>query len=542
MTLTGIQIRSDLAQTTVQVQAAPVETTISSLPSIAVRHSTIFENFGFNATATYNFYTADEKIVRELDPLIPLNELPRYVMLSWRRAPDLNNLSLGTKAAPPFKPRPALPSIATVSGLLANGFISPGAITTSVSIPLAQPIIKSFDEDAFLNDKSTAGLTAAQVKTTFKQSVVASQNVGITFVDPSIAGALNETRLTTIQKQSEISVSAALMKLLGSLEVISEFNQDLEAVGAPTEPAPEDSPKLAYLGYMIERYKHENDGSMSLSATFNIDDISSIRFVDRSVAYGESYSYRIRTVLQWTRRSGIDFNETKSNTVQQNRVSSFIAGDWSPWVEVTIADLVVPDPPDELTIVPYSNKKVIRVCWKLSNNSQRDLKRFFLLRAKLVGDSMSEWTQLGDFAPSNGFYEDHVDSFIDRDNTRYVYTMYATTLHDEISTLSEQVACGLVDRFFGREQPLKQISARGVKVGTTGYGSRIPEIINRTELIAKSRALISSRAVSSQSRLDIRSYLVLVRSLFTGECVPVTINVIATDFQSPPLPRGRIIS
>lgn len=543
-TIGDLTINTDLVANAPQLISVD-NTVVYSQGSAAVRHSTLFENFRLVVKPVYNFFTEDELIARPLDETLSLSELPRYIAISWNPTPQLEIIPLGTKAASSTVQTTLTPTVTAVKDSLANGFISPGAISAKLELASTSVTSTSFDEDQFLNDPLAAGLAAVQVWSP-STNLSVSQKIGITFVDPSIAGALDSDRILTTDSTLQLQVAASLTKLLGNFEVISEFNQDgLQTISVPTIQAGTDAPTLIYIGYIIERYVHDQNGSMALDATFDINDSKASSMIDRSVAYNATYSYRIRTIVQWTRPYTVGFelngqqNQESATSIKNGMVSSYVAGDWSDWVTVKVADLVIPDPPDELTITPRSHVGTIRVSWKMPNDPQRDIKRLHLIRATIDDDgTMTSWQTIGSFVPANGHYDDTAAKTFDRDRTRYVYAMYSTTVHDETSPLSEQIACGLLTRFQGIERPVEQISFRGVPVGTYGFGSRIPERIEVDELVARANLKALARSADGTRRLTERTYILLIRSLQTGEMLPVTVRMVATEFRQRSIVRG----
>src|SRR5690606_36093251 len=117
----------------------------------------------------------------------------------------------------------------------------------------------------------------------------------VKFIDPSIAGAVDLNRVEIASHPIHLIVAGSLTKVLGSLEVLSEFNQDVQVQNPPPDfAAPPDSPGVFYVGYVIERYDLQPDGSMTKGREIMIDDPSVDEFIDQRVSYGGTYAYRIR--------------------------------------------------------------------------------------------------------------------------------------------------------------------------------------------------------------------------------------------------------
>ena len=284
-------------------------TIVDSAASAPSYHSTLFADFDLVATPTYNFYTPDETAPSSFpDEKVPLTAVPRYVTLTWDGAPlgqwfypQISNKGFHP---PIIFPKPPVMPVSSAKSSVANGYLNPGTIRATIVPPLTGALLTDANDDVFLSDPSVGSFTLRAIPSGSSMLIRAS------FVDPSIVGgALSEQRISVLKQPEHLLSTAALAKLGGPLEVVSQFNQDVpRRHPIPTFPASPDQTPTRYTGYVIERYDQGSDGVMRLGRTIDIDDISVGSFIDRQVAYGKRYSYRMRSILQWIRPSSIGFD------------------------------------------------------------------------------------------------------------------------------------------------------------------------------------------------------------------------------------------
>lgn len=519
---------------------------ITSLSSTVAFHSTLFEDFGLRATSVYNFYTSDEQTGFTVDPSASLISLPRYVALQWSPAPNPREFSPSRKGMRPLDQRTSrLPSaldIKTARVSVANGYISPGTVQALLVKPVQPANAPAFDEALFLFAPSTAGTHAVDHVNTESEFHItsippAADRARVNFIDPSIAGALDSNRISMAIDHVHLASLGAFAKLASGLEVVSEFNQDVPLRNpVPKFPITAEAPDLSYTGYVIERYTLNLSGSMELSRTFNIDDREQTSLIDREVVFGGQYAYRMRTIAQWVHGPTVGFFGSSSldrtanfdtSAGSMTRQASFYSGDWSDWARTQVMDVVRPDPPDELRVMPISHKNMVRVTWKMPNDPQRDIASIRLLRSEGARGRYTDWTQVGEFVPANGVFVDLLVSLYEESHTSYMYAMYSTSFHGEISRLSERIVVRLTDRskYLG-EEPVRQAGPPGDDPMAHARGPQLPP---DTELVAQEKFIAYIRSGPSPLPLFDRPYVVEVQSLATGERAEVLLDVDTTD-------------
>lgn len=533
---------------TVKPPTIDVKQTVKSSQSVPAYHSTLFRGFNLQAESTYNFYVEGEEVEPTADVSGSLSSLPRYVTLRWRTAPPPPPKDPPKKGVRPFitpeivrYPTAAPFNVALIA--LANGYVGPGVVSALVADP---PVMISssptkIDEDSFLLANHTAGMFASDElgdKTSeFAISSLQLRRLAATvvnFIDPSIAGAFDQNRLNVATDPLHLTVAGSLAKVMGALEVISEFNQDVPIQNPPPDfTGHPDTPTVMYVGYVIERHDMRPDGSMELGRTIMIDDPTQDEFIDQQVSYGGTYVYRMRSIVQWTRSSDVDFagmssidRPTAFSALVLPPMASFYAGDWCDWSRTQVLDTVPPEPPDEITVRPVSWRGEIRVAWRVGNDPQRDLTSFKLLRAVSTAGRITDWQELATFPVGNGSYVDRDVRPYEEGNVSYVYALYSTSYHGVDSPLSDQVEARLSPLGSREELPVVLAEIKGADRTVHPSGK---QPVGPTEIKANRRLTFYCRDTRSGHPLRDSIYLVEVRSLSTGERALVSLDVDATD-------------
>lgn len=518
---------------------------VSSADSVEAFHSTLFEDFNLKAVSTYNFITDDELSPTSFDMTASLDGLPRYITVSWNTAPVNTLPSIPSKA---FRNSTrvknidyAIADVKTANTALANGYISPGTIRALLSSPVDYKQLAIFDHDVFLSSQNAGSLTAAEAMQKTDAFNVQPINSGstktrVSFIDSSIAGIAHENRINASNDHLHLAAAAALTKLVPNLEIISEFNQDVEPVNIPPKfQSPPNIPGVVYIGYVLEKYESLEDGSVNLISTVNIDDITVSSFIDREVAFSKKYAYRIKSIVQWSRPQNIDFSgklalirPASLDLISPNNSwnASFYSGDWSEWARTEVIDDKLPSFPDEFTVRPVSRKGQVHITWKMPWDPQKDIKSFVLLKSIKTENGYTDWQKIKEFGPSNGIF---IDSDVLPQSTSgisYVYSMYSTTHHNEHSTLSERVEVILSD-------PGSSYEIKVNRVGPAGHDpfdhADIDDKKPTMEVTAENLIKFAIRSGNSSLPLFKRTYAVGITSLSTGEKSVINLNADSID-------------
>lgn len=648
----------DKGNTVLQTREPPrVNTGI--VPQVFSQHSvdgpfeTFFHDFEFEAIPFYNFWTNDES-TNDQDILgnRKLSEVPRFVKLVWKTAPEIED----PEFAPPspgitvrpttavvvsrdnerkqsflvkgmiFAPEHLQPSgFSTAKAVSANGHVAPGVIEAVVEVPLknvaASNTSQRFDEDSFLADQSTAGISPNELiaqgmqasdglsnttagktsgddqsrslvdgkfsfeKSSDRKSVgtnsihssspalsisaataqssrqerndhtrsmnddfvpvekeTRNASIKVKFVDQSIGGIASSQKVNLMSAPEHAENMAALGSNLGNLEILSRADtRNVNRVGIPSLPTPR-LKRLEYVGYVIEKYVRKGSGAFIKVEEIDIPNKDTDEYIDTKIAYGQTYRYRIKSIIRWT-RSARDSDTVIDQTVREmfgsqttplaSYKSSYFSSEWSKnWCYATIIDQVPPPPPDEIVVRPDSARKRIVVTMKFPDDSQRDLSQMILLRKlqDVHGRDLTGWKVMARFPPQNCiFFDRDVENF-QESSVRYAYCGQTLSKHGEESVLSEQIAARLNADFRVRGEYLTEfVSSPGVRREYFGAFATIPpkttaseivivpEVLNSGEERRVGSFVISGRDALGKAVLNDTDYICRIESLDTGE-------------------------
>ena len=163
-------------------------------------YESLFNSFDLSSVPVYNFWVEDEGNESEEKGSRDLSELPRYVVVSWKIAPDVSKsesnqkmsrtidpIKLGSMAIDgktydvngiSYSPTHLQPSsMSMVKGSLSNGYLAPGVISAVVEATGIDSAPSSFvnsrnaiDEEKFLSDDSMAGISSEELRANRDQS------------------------------------------------------------------------------------------------------------------------------------------------------------------------------------------------------------------------------------------------------------------------------------------------------------------------------------------------------------------------------------
>ena len=646
---------------------------------------TLFNDFNLEATPYYNFWTPDET-TNDKDSLgnRNLEDVPRYVELTWKVAPDLKDpdkkITPKTVSSRDIKPimfsreieRPIsikdkgiifapehlqARGFQTAKGMIANGVISAGVIEAVVDLPIegtklhddnAFSSTYNIDEDSFLTNDSYNGISVHELQAQVNQlnnpiasissldlssvstnlqnkkdelvdgKVIISSNlksggkikissvhpssptleieantcvsskkstpdnvdklstdiqknsneqeetkpqIKVKFCDTSIGGLIDKKKINLMKSQEHVDTAVAIAPSLPYLEMLSRTRtiNSRRLSDPPSLPSPKLKP-LEYIGYVIEKYVREQNGSFVKVDEIDIQSREIDYFIDTKVLYNKIYRYRIKALLRWTRP--LNFNiEGKDVTVKESFASnaeklakyksSYFSSEWgNKWSYASCVDNQPPPPPDEIVVRPESHKKRISISFKMPENVQRDISGMRLYRKikNHMGVDVTDWQRIGsDFGPENVLFFDDFSSeslpFFQQTKFKFVYAATTLTKHGEESTFSDQLCARLNQDYFSKgEFPVEFVSCAGVRKQYTGNFSVYPHAKMKCEIVKASDPIkstgsknkvsvtIGSRNSTGNSILTDSKFIVRVVSLDTGEKkdIPLTSKIVNT--------------
>ena len=380
----------------------------------------------------------------------------------------------------------------------------------------------------------------------------------VKFFDPSIGNLVGESKVRLMTAPEHLETMAAIAPSLANLELLSKagYHEKVRKYDIPSLPSPRMKP-LEYIGYVLEKYRRGQNGLFLKVDEIDLPNREINEYIDTKVLYGETYRYRIRAVLRWTRPSDVGVmgkmasikGKFGSQAAQlSTHQGSYFYGEWSQrWIYGTVMDDQPPAPPDELTARPESHRKRVVLTFRLPLDNQRDILSMRLFR-KLQdenGRDLTDWIpMLGssgkvDHPPQNVIFFDDKVEFFHVSKMRYVYAAQCTTRHGESSVLSEQLAVRLNQDHYSRgEYLVEQISAAGVRLQYYGAFSTIPFQVSKTELVVApppddgvAALVLTGRDASGNMLGQGGDYLLRVQSLDTGEQVDIPFSLVFKTFQ-----------
>lgn len=534
--------RSTSQWTVVQTQEANVAivsagTEQASATSRSAQHSTLFCAFNLNATAFYNRFVADEEVAYP-DPNLPLDEIPRFIRLRWRVAPDLSatkekpvyGLSSGGSVGGVKFPEQR-ESIKTVRGATANPHAPGGEFGIKAAVQVPVKSVKSKDSLTTTLDGSRGPSVidvAYTSRTTTNQAAAVNKSYLANFVDAGmLEGALAKGRSDSLSQSHHIDSVVQIGTLAEGIDATSVKQPPSLSVDIPSFPAIGNEPSVSYVGYHIERYRLA-DGVYSLDREFDVSDPTSTEFIDTEVLYSSSYRYRIRTFARVVTKSDRALTFAPAT-------ARYYSSEWSrEWAYATVEDVLPPAPPDELTVRPDSFRRCIHISWRVPSDPQGDLLSFKLFRKLDLGKAgFGPWVELGTFLSQNGLYIDEQVGYYQDTGQRYVYAMQTVSRHGELSPLSEQLSVSLTKTYeVAGEDEVQFVSSAGV----TLEDSPAHHLPLRNEVIVLSGAdfVVAGRSGRASSLSSDRSYRLRLKSLTTGQNFDVAVDLAFRTLVSTP--------
>lgn len=459
--------------------------------------------------------------------------------VSGRVAPAYNEIFTGNFT---FSPSSFVNRRMTVSSANSSAMSMRSAPAVSNRRGTSEPIREIFEEITY----DRVPRTASSVK--------------VSFVDTGIGRVASPERLSAATSAAHVAAIAATSQVLRNLITYSEsgLQNSKRKIKVRSFDAPNGISSKEYVGYLIEKYEQVG-GVFKLKELIGIGDPYADEFYDTKVRYGGIYRYRIRSVMRWVRpksvgaegsdpsmASSVGSDSASSNTADTSltpNFASYFGSQWSKnWATAHIIDDTPPDAPDQLCVLPQSEKKRIVVSFQMPENAQRDIYQMSLFRRVVDrnGRDVVPWTKIDDFDMSRaGFYIDYDVEFIPSTPEklgfkpvapyRYVYAAVSYSVHNGVSKLSEQLGARLNSDWEQRgEHPVEFFSSRGVDLEADhGIFSTIPVKQYKTHIVVTPKSdydvnLPAEVSIKGQERWGTRmlcgnAYILRFHSLDTGE-------------------------
>lgn len=350
----------------------------SSKKSSEAMYATLFNEFDLRAEPVFNFWTEDELFDETNKPYVDLNELPRFIKLTWKTAP-LGRLHVDQEPTTKTHKRSinfgkknkkwknglvfdTTKNFTRIKTMLGNGELSPGtigAVVTKASSNEDENLI--VDEQEYLTSESNIDLQDLQARNFIRnegalqnsksnnvkffnnkmhvklsenmtiQSSIGKDNsiklkennkMNVFFNDPAITGLVNAARVRKITSPEQANNILAISPYMQNLMAMSHIDDFIpKKKDLPGIPAVEEDVGVEYEGYVIEKYKQNIDGTFKLIEEIDINDPKIGEYIDVKVAYGTIYKYRMKSIVRWTRESKVNHNGTIFEKMLNERFS-----------------------------------------------------------------------------------------------------------------------------------------------------------------------------------------------------------------------------
>lgn len=246
-----------------------------------------------------------------------------------------------------------------------------------------------------------------------------------------------------------------------NVSAFNELDYELQVNAINVEPIPlgagadvlDEYPEVLFAGYLVEKYRENDDQTMTYLGRKTIQNIDINIMTDHNVAYGKKYFYKIRTICQVkTIVSAINVADPSTN---QNLIATIYVASEGITRKILCAENIPPSPPTSMRITFDFKTLKPRISWQFPLNKQRDIKRFQIFKRltidkpfTLIGeydfDNSEIRTPLKEVAsPESVYYmTDARTSFIDhshREGEKPIYTVSCVDAHGLSSNYGPQL-------------------------------------------------------------------------------------------------------
>lgn len=220
------------------------------------------------------------------------------------------------------------------------------------------------------------------------------------------------------------------------------------------------------LGYLIQKYEIQSDGSQVQVDRFVITNPSQTSYVDNQVIYGKRYQYSIRSVYVVRILSYDGSNFVSCDYLMSSRES--------PNIEVLCEEAKPPPAPVDLRFW-FSQERKFHIEWQHPFNKQEDIKRYQVFRRRNIDepfqllaeldfdDSVIKTPKSDNLIPNSVIFSGFpVATYIDESfnlDSSYIYAICSIDARDLSSGYSEQFSVRF-ERQYGKLK-IERIAAAG---------------------------------------------------------------------------------
>lgn len=452
------------------------------------------------ATFLYNYYTRDEGVSEtvSLDSIDAETDQYRFVLENWEEGilPRQVNLTFASsnKYVSENLGTGVLTSAVNEGKVIfedapfSNNFASVIVNDTSVDE-------KIYQSDAAIGDTETSATTSTRVITRDFLSAARNESLGYRSSNAQASAEVLELYQNDI-KSLNLSISlntlfafdvlktsarwqaSAFVDEFASTFVDAENTQNLAREGVtsvfsiteneidvnlsayeslfisnpPEVPVPEDFSEntTTKVGYIIEKYGEQIDGSTLRYPDIVIEDPDATSYTDQFVRYGGVYKYKIRTVY---RSIVIGVDTQASSGFNTYTISKVLFASTGFSTALQCLETTPPPPPNNISFQQTLSGLYVR--WNFPVDTQKDIKRFQIFRRSSVAEPFELIREInfdttiypyssGEQVPESLVerYTYPVKHFVDSEfvniDSDYIYALCCIDAHGYSSSYSEQ--------------------------------------------------------------------------------------------------------
>ena len=204
------------------------------------------------------------------------------------------------------------------------------------------------------------------------------------------------------------------------------------------------------VGYIIEKYGEQLDGTTFRYQDIVIEDPSLTTYTDSTVRYGAVYKYKIRTVYKATI---IVASKESDGSISGYDITGVLVASTGKYTSIQCIEAVPPPPPNNISFQQTQAGLYIR--WNFPVNSQKDIKRFQVFRRSSTSDPFTLIQEInfdktilpyttGENVPesivqiTDGPIKHFIDSEFYNLSSDYIYAICSIDAHGYSSQFSEQ--------------------------------------------------------------------------------------------------------
>jgi hypothetical protein len=403
-------------------------------PSEIIREINVPEVLDLESNFVYNYYLRDERISFQISNL-SLDKIPRYVSLKWT-VPSFSQLTQDTSNSESNNESMSISSNSEKI-ISEDNFFNPGYVSHTFSnvsaIEQGSTDLENYSRMSRHDAESVFKMSKKQIQEianlyssddpSFKYikgltdsysrlADMPKTSLGLSIFDKegnpndeddlmssisnsiSLNVKISNAIVPDVFKDSKVKKDKDNLEKLNisygdSLRVIRAENLQIQSIKNDCSKTSllNLSQPVKMIGFIVDRYLTTADGIVK-DETFYIENFEKTSFEDKSVLYGRSYIYSVRTVASVKLMS----YDVQGNIVD---VSTVYVGSRPVSVPVECYEYKPPPEPNNIRFTFDYVKRSLVIHWDTPVNPQRDIKQFQIFRRKTIKEPFELIAQYG---------------------------------------------------------------------------------------------------------------------------------------------------